>query len=56
MDKDTYVYCTHCENFRLCDEGIPYCYYENECDIRNCEDSMRFEERPNYIERRNKYE
>jgi len=48
MDNDTHVYCTNCMHFRLCDEGIPYCYFENNCDINNCEDSVAFMHRPFY--------
>lgn len=43
-----YVYCTNCKHFRLDDESIPYCYYENECDINDCEDSKAFKDRPHY--------
>lgn len=48
MKPDTHVYCTHCNNFRLCDEGIPYCPFEDKCDIKDCEDSRPFRERPMY--------
>jgi len=51
---DTYVYCTHCKWFRLDDEDIPYCPYEDECEIRNCEDSMRYKDRPRYESREKK--
>ena len=48
---DIPVYCTHCKHFRLDDEEIPYCpYEEKECDIRNCEDGRPFRERPMYEE------
>jgi hypothetical protein len=43
-----HVYCTHCKHFRLDDEEIPYCPYEDKCDINNCEDSMPLVERPYY--------
>ena len=43
-----HVYCTHCQHFRLDDEEIPYCPYEDECCIDNCEDSMEFWLRPCY--------
>jgi len=43
-----HVYCTHCKHFRLDDEEIPYCYYEDKCNIKNCEDSMPLIERPYY--------
>ena len=46
------VYCTNCKHFRLDDEEIPYCpYEEKECDIRDCEDSRPLRERPMYEER-----
>lgn len=48
VNKDEYVYCTKCIYFRLDDEGLPYCLFEDECNINNCEDSMRFEDRPYY--------
>lgn len=51
MNENEYVYCTNCINFRLDDEGIPYCYYENECNINNCEDSMQLKHRPHYEEK-----
>lgn len=46
INLDTHVYCTQCKWFRLDDEEIPYCPWEDRCEIRNCEDSMRFEDRP----------
>lgn len=48
MDENTHVYCTHCKWFRLDDEYIPYCPFENECDIYDCEDSRQFRDRPHY--------
>jgi len=48
IKPDTHVYCTQCKWFRLDDEEIPYCFWEDECEIGNCEDSMRFEDRPKY--------
>ena len=48
MNLDEYVYCTNCRYFRLCDEGLPYCMYENKCDINDCEDSKSLKERPYY--------
>lgn len=45
------VYCTNCNWFRLCDEGLPYCIFENKCDIKDCEDSKSKEDRPCYEER-----
>lgn len=50
MDKNEYVYCTNCLNFRLCDEGLPYCFYENKCDINGFDYSKSFSERPYYEE------
>ena len=50
--KDIHVYCTHCKHFRLDDEKIPYCPWENRCDINNCEDSKPFSERPYYEKRK----
>ena len=48
MDNAEHVYCTDCLHFRLCDEGIPYCPYENKCSINNCDDSEPFYVRPYY--------
>jgi hypothetical protein len=48
FDQDTHVYCTHCLHFKLDDELTPYCQHQDECDIDDCEDSMRFEDRPYY--------
>lgn len=48
MDKNTHVYCVDCKHFRMDDEYKPYCPYEPECDIWNCEDSKPFSERPYY--------
>ena len=44
-----YVYCTRCKHFRLDNEEIPYCPFEDECDINDCEDSSPFIERPHYF-------
>ena len=52
MNKDTHVYCTNCKWFRIDDEDIPYCPFEDICDIGNCEDSMAYKYRPNYEERK----
>jgi hypothetical protein len=51
INLDTHVYCVNCKWFRLDDEEKPYCYYESECDIWNCEDNRPFKERPKYEER-----
>ena len=48
MKSTEYVYCTNCKHFRLDDEDTPYCPFEDECDIWDCEDSRRFAERPCY--------
>lgn len=48
LTKDTYVYCTNCYNFRLDDEELPYCCYENKCDINDCEDGKTLKEKPYY--------
>lgn len=53
MNQDTHVYCTHCKWFMMDDEYIPYCLFEDICDITNCEDSMSFTDRPKYEEREN---
>jgi hypothetical protein len=42
MKPDKHVYCTDCKHFRLCDENIPYCIYEDKCDINNPEDSISY--------------
>lgn len=52
MNEDTHVYCTHCKWFRIDDEDIPYCPFEDTCDIGDCEDSMAYKYRPNYEERK----
>ena len=49
MNKDQHVYCAECVEFRICDEGLPYCPYEDKCDIKNPEDSRPLRERPCYI-------
>jgi hypothetical protein len=54
---DEQVYCTDCKWFKALpigveiwevDEKIPYCPFEDECDIDNCEDSQAFKYRPCY--------
>ena len=46
------VYCTDCRHFYIDEKDfIPKCKYEEECDIRDCEDSRSLEERPCYEER-----
>ena len=46
------VYCTNCRHFYIDEEDfIPKCKHEEECDIRDCEDSRSLEERPCYEER-----
>lgn len=47
-DENEHVYCTDCKWFRLDDEELPYCVYEDTCNINNCEDSRPFKERPQY--------
>lgn len=53
MDENTHVYCVDCKWFRTDDEYKPYCPFEEECDIWNCEDSKPFRERPRYKEKYN---
>ncbi|GEM_PF-3130382 len=48
MTDDAHVYCANCQNFRTDDKDKPYCPFEDECDIWNCEDSRPFKERPRY--------
>jgi len=48
MDENMHVYCTDCKYFRLDDENKPYCPFESECDIWNCEDSKSLLDRPKY--------
>lgn len=43
-----YVYCTECKYFRLDDEYIPYCLFEDKCDIWFYEDGRPLEKRPYY--------
>ena len=52
MNLDEYVYYTNCRYFRLCDENLPYCMYENKCNINDCEDSKPLKERPYYEPRK----
>ncbi len=47
---EIYVYCTNCEHFQCKDEH-PYCRFEDQCEIRNCEDGFLFHDRPHYVER-----
>ena len=49
MTNDTHVYCTQCQYFRTDDEHLPYCPFEGECDINDCEDSRPFKDRPRYL-------
>lgn len=44
----SHVYCTNCQHFRADDEYLPYCPFEDKCNIWNCEDSKPFRERPRY--------
>ena len=48
IDINQHVYCTDCKWFRLCDEGLPYCPFEGECDINDYEDSRKLLDRPCY--------
>ncbi len=48
---EIHVYCTDCEHFR-CEDEHPYCEFEDKCEIRNCEDSMLFQDRPYYVGRK----
>lgn len=52
MNQDKHVYCTDCKWFKLDNEYIPYCIYEDQCNIWNCEDSKPFSERPKYEEKK----
>lgn len=47
-NEDDHVYCTCCKWFKIGDEDIPYCPYESECNIWDCEDSKPYKERPKY--------
>jgi hypothetical protein len=57
MDRDTFVYCTECKYADIaCNCGEFYKEICSECPCRkcncwNCEDSMRFCERPSYKEK-----
>jgi len=55
LDKNTHVYCTHCKWFRLDEEEIPYCFFENECDINNPKSDLTYDKRPKYEKRKNKF-
>ena len=59
MDKNTYVYCINCKNYKTNLKCIDDDEYDNfreyckkcpcyECECWNPEDSMKFEDRPNY--------
>lgn len=48
LAPDTHVYCTHCKHLRFCDEDLPYCPFQDECDNWNFEDSKAYKERPKY--------
>lgn len=48
QEDDEYVYCTHCEWLRFCDEDIPYCPFEDKCDIEDCDDSKSITIRTSY--------
>jgi hypothetical protein len=48
MNQKQHVYCTECVHFRISDEDIPYCKFEDKCDIYDCEDSRPFSERMCY--------
>ena len=48
IKDDELVYCVGCQWFRLCDEGIPYCPHENECDLDDCSDGKPYAYRPYY--------
>ena len=48
MNLDQHVYCTMCRHFELSIDNIPYCCFDNQCEIRNCDDSMPFSDRPCY--------
>ena len=48
LTPDTHVYCTHCKHLRFCDEDLPYCPFQDECDNWNFEDSKPYRERPKY--------
>jgi len=41
-NNNNHVYCTDCINFRLDDEELPYCCYEDKCDINDCDDSKAY--------------
>lgn len=45
------VYCTDCEYFRLDDEYLPYCPFDDKCDICDCEDSKDINRRLHYLEK-----
>ena len=51
IHKDTHVYCTNCEYFKLNFRELPYCPYECDCDLWDCNDSKPLKERPMYEER-----
>jgi hypothetical protein len=55
----TQVYCTGCNNFELKEinnDYIPDCKYKDICDLRDCEDSKPFEDRPYYEDNGDLYE
>jgi hypothetical protein len=54
MQPDEHVYCTNCKHFRLCDENIPYCPFEDVCDINNPDDSVPYKDRSYFEKNENK--
>ena len=47
---DLPVCCTNCLHFRLCDEGLPYCYKEKACNIEEYEKFIPIKKRPCYTQ------
>lgn len=49
---ELHVYCTNCIHLHMSDEDVPYCPFEDKCDITDFEDSKDIEKRPCYWNKR----
>lgn len=49
-NPEDYVYCTHCQHFRIDKDETPQCIYESLCYLLDPEDSRPFKERLYYVE------
>ena len=51
-DINLHVYCTDCIHLHLTQEDVPYCPFEDKCDIEDFEDSKDVVKRPHYWDKR----